>query len=70
MGKELLPEDILKLSQRNELGPLYVFYGPCEFRLEKVLEGIRNTYLSDSSRDLNLEILYGDETKPSNECYI
>ncbi len=62
MSGELRPEDILTRLKKGRVDPYYLFYGPGEFRLEKVLDKIRDRYLPESARDLNLEIFYGDET--------
>src|SRR4030043_154737 len=56
-----LPEDILKSLKRGELAPFYLFYGPDEFTLERVLARIRDEFLPGSSRDFNLELFYGGE---------
>jgi DNA polymerase-3 subunit delta len=62
---DLQPESVLKALEKGKLAPYYLFYGPDEFRLEKVLDRIRNDYIPESARDLNLEILYGDEGSPA-----
>ena len=41
MARELEPEDVLKSLEKGQLAPFYLFYGPGEFRLEKVLDKIR-----------------------------
>ncbi|MBW1804932.1 MAG: DNA polymerase III subunit delta [Deltaproteobacteria bacterium] len=65
MAGELLPDDLLKSLDKGQLAPFYLFYGPDEFRLEKLLDRIREEYIPDSARDLNLEICYGGETSPA-----
>lgn len=62
---DLQPESVLNALEKGKLAPYYLFYGPGEFRLEKVLDRIRNDYVQESARDLNLELLYGDEISPS-----
>ncbi len=64
MPGELQPEDVLESLKERRLAPYYLFYGLGEFRLEKVLEKIRNNYIPETARDFNLEIFYGAETKP------
>lgn len=64
MPEELHPEDVLESLDEGRLAPFYLFYGPGEFRLEKVLDTIKERYLPESARDLNLEIFYGDEVEP------
>lgn len=66
MPGELRPEDILDSLKKGRLAPFYLFYGPGEFRLEKVLDRIRDNYIPESARDLNLEIFYGDESDPGD----
>jgi len=65
MARDLLPEDILKSLDKGKLTPIYLFYGPGEFRLERVLERIRQDFIPESVRDFNLEICYGGETDPT-----
>lgn len=66
MARDLLPEDVLKSLEKGQLAPFYLFYGQGEFRLEKVLDRIRNVFIPESARDFNLEILYGDEADPAD----
>jgi DNA polymerase-3 subunit delta len=61
MPADLSPEQILDLLKRGRLGKVYLFYGPGEFRIEKVLSEIRETLIPKSARDFNLEIFYGGE---------
>ena len=65
MSMDLTPESVLKSLEGGKLPPFYLFYGPGEFRLEKVLGRVREDYLSESARDFNLEIFYGGEHKVS-----
>ena len=66
MAGDLLPEDVLKSLEKGKLAPFYLFYGPGEFRLERVLDKIRKTLIPESARDLNLEIFYGDDVHPAD----
>ena len=61
MARELQPEDVLKSLEKGKLAPFYLFYGPGEFRLEKVLDKIRGDFIPESARDFNVEIIYGDK---------
>ncbi|MBN1850890.1 MAG: DNA polymerase III subunit delta [Deltaproteobacteria bacterium] len=61
MPTDLHPEDILKSLEKRKLAPFYLFYGPNEFRLERVVDAIRNSYIPEGARDFNLEIGYGGE---------
>jgi len=65
MAGDLLPDDVLRALEKGQLEPFYLFYGPGEFRLERVLNKIRETFISESARDFNLEILYGDDADPA-----
>jgi DNA polymerase-3 subunit delta len=66
MARDLPPEDLLKSLEKGQLAPFYLFYGPEEFRLEKVLDRIRNNFIPASARDFNQEIFYGGEkTNPA-----
>ena len=62
MARELEPEEVLKSLEKGQLAPFYLFYGPGEFRLEKVLDKIRETFIPEAARALNLEIFYGGES--------
>jgi len=64
MTADLLSDDILKLLEKGNLSPCYLFYGPEEFRRERVLSRIREEFLPESTRDFNLEICYGGEADP------
>lgn len=61
MIRERLPEDVLKSLEKGQLAPFYLFYGPNEFGLEKVLDKIKREYIPESARDFNLEVIYGDK---------
>jgi DNA polymerase-3 subunit delta len=64
MPDDRSPEDVLKSLQEGQFSPVYLFYGPGEFRMEKVLDQIKATLIPEGMRELNLEILYGGETEP------
>ena len=64
MTGDLLPDDILRSLEKGALAPFYLFYGPGEFRLERLLSRIREDFIPESTRDFNLEICYGGETDP------
>ena len=66
MPGDLTPEYVLKQLEKGQLSPCYLFYGPNEFRLERVLNRIRETFIPETSRDFNLRIFYGDKTEPAN----
>jgi DNA polymerase-3 subunit delta len=65
MAGDLRPEDVIKALERGKLAPFYLFYGPNDFIIERVLGRIRNEYIPESARDFNMEICYGGETKPA-----
>ncbi|MGD8387781.1 MAG: DNA polymerase III subunit delta, partial [Desulfobacteraceae bacterium] len=61
MARDLLPEEVLERLEKGRLEPFYLFYGPGEFRMERVLDRIRATYIPEAARDFNLEILYAEK---------
>lgn len=65
MTRDLLPEDLLISLDKGGLAPFYLFYGPDEFRMERFLSKVRESFIPESSRDFNLEVCYGDEGDPS-----
>ena len=67
MPVDLSPEQILDRLKHGQLGNVYLFYGPGEFRIEKVLTQIRETLIPEPARDFNLQIFYGaDTTNPAD----
>jgi DNA polymerase-3 subunit delta len=64
MMNDLSPDTILKSLERGELAPFYLFYGPGEFTLEKVVDKVRDRFIPESVRDFNLEVCYGGEIDP------
>jgi len=65
MAQDLQPEDVLKSLEKGVLAPFYLFFGPDEFMMERVILRVREGYIPESARDFNLEICYGGETAPS-----
>ena len=61
MQGDLPPEHVLSQLKKGELSPFYLFYGPSEFRLEQVLNRIRESYLPEEAREFNLTLFYGDK---------
>jgi DNA polymerase-3 subunit delta len=66
MAGDLKPEDIFKSLRSGHLEPFYLFFGPDEFMLEKVLDKVREDFIPESARDFNMEICYGGETGPAD----
>ncbi|MFC1891465.1 DNA polymerase III subunit delta [Thermodesulfobacteriota bacterium] len=66
MAGDLKSEDILKALGNGKLEPFYLFFGPDEFMLERVLDKVRADFIPESARDLNVEICYGGETSPAD----
>lgn len=56
----LTPELVLNHLKKGDLGSVYLFYGPDDFLLEKVLKQIRETFLPETARDFNHHIFDGD----------
>ena len=61
MSGELQPEDVLKAAKKGQVAPTYLFYGSGEFRMERVLAGLKTMLVPEAARDFNLEVLYGDD---------
>jgi DNA polymerase-3 subunit delta len=61
MARDLAPEEVLKSLEEGGLAPFYLFHGPGEFRLEKVLDKIRSNFIPAAARALNVEVFYGGE---------
>lgn len=61
MTGDLQPDDVLKAAKRGRPAPYYLFHGPGEFRMERVLTALRSLLVPEAARDFNLEVLYGDE---------
>ncbi len=66
MAQDLQPEDIFQALDKGELAPFYLFFGPDEFMMERVVSRIREKYIPEAGRDFNIEICYGGETEPSD----
>jgi DNA polymerase III subunit delta len=66
MTQDLQPEDILKALDKGVLAPFYLFFGPDEFLMERIISRIRNQYIPQADRDFNVEICYGGEISPSD----
>jgi DNA polymerase III subunit delta len=66
MAGDLQPEDVTQALNKGKLAPFYLFYGPNEFLIERLLENIRDKYIPENARDFNMEICYGGETNPSD----
>jgi DNA polymerase III subunit delta len=61
MPDDLQPDTVLKAARKEQVAPFYLFYGPDEFRMEKVLATLRTLLVPEAVRDFNLEVLYGDD---------
>lgn len=61
MQGDLPPEYVITRLEKGELAPFYLFYGQSEFRLEKVLNKVRETLIPEEARDLNLHLFYGEK---------
>jgi DNA polymerase-3 subunit delta len=61
MSDDRQPDDVLKSAKKGQPAPYYLFYGPGEFRMERVLKTLRSLLVPEEARDFNLEVLYGDE---------
>jgi DNA polymerase-3 subunit delta len=66
MANDLQPEDVTLALKKGKLAPFYLFYGPNEFLIEKLIDNIRERYIPENARDFNVEICYGGEVNPSD----
>ena len=67
MPADLSPEHVLDLLKRGQLGKVYLFYGPGDFRIERTLGQVREAFIPEAARDFNLQIFYGDKnTNPAD----
>ena len=64
MDGDLRPDDVIRALERGTLAPFYLFYGPNEFIVERILGRIKNEYIPETARDFNMEICYGGESSP------
>ncbi|EFK10308.1 DNA polymerase III, delta subunit [delta proteobacterium NaphS2] len=60
MSVETTPETVLTHLNGGRLKPLYLFYGPDDFHLEKILEQIREKAVPESARDFNVQVFDGE----------
>lgn len=65
MAQETRPEAVLRRLKKGALDPVYLFYGESHFRLEKLLTEIRDKFVPESARELNVQLFYGGEVDPS-----
>lgn len=65
MAKDIQPEAVLRDLKKGALPPVYLFHGPGQFRLERLLSKIRESYIPEAARDLNVQIFYGGEAQAS-----
>ncbi len=66
MASDLTPEQVLNLLEKGKTGPVYLFYGEEDFRVEKLLQAIRNSRLDETTKDFNFRIFYGDSASPAD----
>lgn len=64
MKADLSPEKVLGRLESGRTAPVYLFYGPDEFRLERLLDRMKRELVPEGVRDFNLEIFYGGDTAP------
>lgn len=63
MAGDLAPETVLQHLREGRMRPYYLFYGPGEFLLERVLADVREDLIAEDARELNRQIFYADEEK-------
>jgi DNA polymerase-3 subunit delta len=64
--RDLSPETVLAQLDKGKLFPFYLFYGSSEFQIEMVLTRVREAFIPEEARDLNLRIYYGDDADPAD----
>jgi len=62
MAADLSPDQILDLLKRRQLGKVYLFYGPGEFQIEKILGDVSKALIPEPARDFNFQTFYGSDT--------
>jgi len=65
MAGDLQPEAALQQLKKGNPLPVYLFHGPNQFMLERMLSRFRETCVPEGGRDLNTQIFYGGETESS-----
>jgi DNA polymerase III delta subunit len=58
MTGDMRPESVIKSLEKGHLAPFYLFYGPGEFRTEKLLEKIKASFLPESVRTSTWSFLW------------
>jgi DNA polymerase-3 subunit delta len=66
MSRDLSPEDVERAIEKGQPAPFYLFHGPNEFLIERVLERLKHVLLPESARAFNMEVFYGGESKPAD----
>jgi DNA polymerase-3 subunit delta len=64
--RDLSPADVAGALEKGRVAPVYLFYGPNEFMLERSLLRMRETLIPESARAFNLEIFHAGETEPAD----
>jgi DNA polymerase III subunit delta len=65
--RDLSPADVAGALEQGRTAPVYLFYGPNEFMMERSLLRMRETLIPESARAFNLEIFYGGgESEPAD----
>lgn len=65
MASDLNPEQVINQLKKGDMGPVYLFYGEDDFRLEKVLDTIRDC-VEEAARDFNLRTFHGDNASTAD----
>ncbi|MBN1102015.1 MAG: DNA polymerase III subunit delta [Deltaproteobacteria bacterium] len=66
MSRDLSAEDVNRAIEKGQPAPLYLFHGPNEFLIERVLGRLKHVLLPESARAFNMEVFYGGESKPAD----
>jgi DNA polymerase-3 subunit delta len=57
------PDEFTKSVQKGEIAPLYYFHGDEPYLIERAVRSLLDLTVSPDSRDFNLNIFYGKESK-------
>jgi DNA polymerase-3 subunit delta len=66
MPRDLSPAQVEQAVKKGQTAPFYLFHGPNEFLIERMLDRLKETLVPESARPFNLEVFYGGESQPSD----
>lgn len=66
MAEALKPETVLDELEKGRVRPVYLFYGPDDFRIEHVLRRLQTRVVPDGAGGFNWHVFYGDDDDDEN----